>query len=362
MKRRLFVLPLAVAALATLVAAQAIAHPHAEALEASQVEATSVMVSSSGVLIGERTAITTGFDLDAGRSIHVRAKNGGGVKVKAHGTVREVAGSKFMVLDLAHRVNARPMPLSEAEPLVGDVVFLLLRDRGSPEGYELAEVKVTMVSRSRLELSRSGYLPWGTPVVDADGALMGLSAGSSVARIGALLDVRRDRPRSVDALPHMGLRIGGAWGSNLSSFLFQYDFGVVLWDRLALVGRVGLGGVGNGTRRVAGFDYGTLELGKATETEIFGGHGGFEARYRVLLTEDFPAYLELAAGFHMGMLSKKLKVEGETVASADDLTYALSVGADIKVWGAMIGYRFMPELLGHNISNTHQFTVGFTLF
>ncbi len=360
----------------------------AEPPEPSRVTGAEVVVTApylhiNALVIGDRrTVVMASPGLETGRTLSVSPRHGEGTTIDAD-DVRLVGGQRdgVYVLHLEHETTARPLALSAVAPEIGMKVHVLMR---SGQEWSWASTTIVSVMDGRFAVAK---LPRpagvGRLVVAPDGKALGMTAGgTSVHTLTHALERAPGAPgRSASLLPLVGFRFGAELSGLEEAALLQMDVGLTLWDRLSLVTTIGGAFNDESKNRVlpAGATTGNGVVRERSGTF----RAGLEARYRQLLSgsSTIPIYLDLVVGGQYGLTT--FRNDGPVlwgqpgcnpatshcsvmVGELDDRrvehSVGMSIGADLRMGGMSLGYRFMPEATGINLGNTHQILFGLSFW
>jgi hypothetical protein len=355
----------------------------AEALVRSLVSCRAPYQSGVGVLADDaHTVIFPAGALDTGRPVSCRPLGREEGEVEGEASVWVVAGPPVWVIELESDVPAgRALPVSSAEVLPGDTVWVpqpSYREDGSVE-LDVVETTIDAVATQRLSLAGAGWLEPGSPVLDADGGLLGvLIDRTTAARCREILRPADRAPRGMGNTPIFGMRLGGELGGFTDgAFAFDLEAGVALWDQLSLTLRLGFT-VGDerqiGLSPLEGLGPGFVSGIPAAFTT------GLAVRYRWMLgtAEAMPFYLAVAVEGHYaasGTAVSGSAFYGETGCDpridpcrvtwreAPDLPFEHGVGpafgVDLVLGGLTIGYRYLPAAVSYGFDvDLHRITVG----
>ncbi len=336
------------------------------------------------LLVGDaRTALVVGLDLDTGRDLVAVGAAGEVTRVVTLDHSKGPGWSPVHVARLARALpRQRPLAAARRPARLGDEVVLLLRGPEPGEAERLV-TRVVGASPDRVTFDAATVVPRGTPLLDADGAVLALVVGPGLARpIPSILASEHLVPRSTSILPLVGLRAGllldGPRGPEAA---LDFDLGVTFDDSVSLVGSVGLSGGPGPTLRV--LPAGEVGGSGIVRESLLSLRLGTELRFRVLLDGGaMPLYLDLAAGLRYvmteatptgpAMYSGQAGCDpwseacplhvGPQPGSRFDHVVGASLGVDLR-WGPIaLGYRIRPSVLGTSDSTVHELTLGATVF
>jgi hypothetical protein len=369
----------------------------ASRFEAALVHYRTAWAEGHGFLVSDRrTIVVLGHFPRAGRKVTVRMAQSAGEEIEVNYVELRRRGHyrpPMVVLHAAAELSGTPLPLAQQPAALDDVAYLLLRPRQQHGGHDAARAPATEVAITRITGATDSQLAVGlvppifnagTPVLDAAGHIVGFMDNSRVAvRAGNVFSTEQPSRRARNVAPMTGLKFGTEFGGLLNRpFTMDVDLGLVLWDQLGLTLRLGFS-----ADRIENLGIpaeGIREAGMV-EADQHAFNLGFEVEYRWLLRRSaMPLYLDLVTGLHytvatteprgMALYSNTfncqpalgdecLLVSGPTPDSESTQSVGFALGADLRLGGLTISYRYVPAQAAYNLpEDLHRLSFGFSMF